>query len=169
MMAGFAAAGVWTAFGVDGYRIVAIPPVNDVVVPTAKSVVRESGAWLANYTLYPWMLLAPALAFFGALFTLFLSRAGKPGTALFASGAAVAGVILTAGFSMFPFVMPSSSDPNSGLTLWDAVSSRGTLQVMFWVVLVFLPVVAAYTGWVYKVMRGKITAQTIREGERSLY
>jgi len=169
MMASFAAAGMWMAWGIDGYRIVAIPPVNDIVLPTAKSVIKESGAWLANYTLYPWMLLAPALAFLGALCTVFLSRAGKPGTALFTSGAAVAGVILTAGFSMFPFVMPSSTDPNGGLTLWDAVSSRGTLQVMFWVVLVFLPIVIAYTSWVYRVMRGKITAQTIRDGGHSLY
>jgi cytochrome d ubiquinol oxidase subunit II len=169
MMASFAAAGVWVAGGIDGYRIVSIPPVNDIVLPTAKSVLMESGAWLTNYLLYPWMLLAPALAFLGAILTVFLSRAGKPATAFFTSGAAVTGVILTAGFSMFPFVMPSSTHPDSGLTLWDAVSSHNTLQVMFWVVLVFLPIVLAYTAWVYRVLRGKITAQTIRDGGHSLY
>jgi cytochrome d ubiquinol oxidase subunit II len=169
MLVGFAAAGVWVAYGVDGYRIVSIPPVNGIVVPTAKDVVRESGAWLRNYASYPWMLLAPLLAFLGAILTVFLSRGRRPGTAFVTSGLSIAGVILTAGLSMFPFVMPSSSDPNSSLTAWDAVSSHGTLQVMFWVVLVFLPIVVAYTGWVYRILRGKITNQTIREGNHTLY
>ena len=140
-----------------------------VFVPNAKDVVRESGAWLHNYALYPWMLFAPLLAFLGALLTVLLSRAGRAGTAFITSGAAVAGVILTAGLSMFPFVMPSSSDPDSSLTAWDAVSSHGTLQVMFWVVVVFLPIVMAYTGWVYRILRGKITAQTIRGGNHTYY
>ncbi|MEJ2566148.1 MAG: cytochrome d ubiquinol oxidase subunit II [Gammaproteobacteria bacterium] len=169
MLVGFAAAGVWVAYGVEGYRIVSIPPVNGIVVPTAKDVVRESGAWLRNYASYPWMLLAPLLAFLGAILTVFLSRGRRPGTAFVTSGLSIAGVILTAGLSMFPFVMPSSSDPNSSLTAWDAVSSHGTLQVMFWVVLVFLPIVVAYTGWVYRILRGKITNQTIREGNHTLY
>jgi cytochrome d ubiquinol oxidase subunit II len=168
-VASFAVAGVWMAYGIEGYRIVSIPPVNEIVVPTAKDVVRESGAWLRNYATYPWMLFAPALAFLGAIMTIFLSRAGKAGAAFITSGAAIAGIILTAGLSMFPFVMPSSSDPDSSLTAWDAVSSHGTLQVMFWVVLVFLPIVMAYTGWVYGVLRGKVTAQTIRDGSHTLY
>ena len=100
---------------------------------------------------------------------MFLSRTGKAGTAFITSGAAVAGVILTAGLSMFPFVMPSSSDPDSSLTAWDAVSSYGTLQVMFWVVVVFLPIVVAYTAWVYRVLRGKITTQSMRDRGQTLY
>ena len=169
MLAGFATAGVWIANGIEGYRIVSIPPVNGVVLPTAKEVVKEHGAWFRNYVMYPWMLLAPILAFLGAIFTILLSRAGRAGIAFFTSGSAITGVILTAGLSMFPFVMPSSSDPDSSLTLWDAVSSHGTLQVMFWVVLFFLPIVLAYTGWVYGVLRGKITSQTIHDGDHHLY
>ena len=169
MVVTFAVAGWWVAGGIDGYRIVAMPPVNGVIVPNAKDVVRESGAWLHNYALYPWMLFAPLLAFLGAVMTVFLSRTGRAGTAFITSGAAVTGVILTAGLSMFPFVMPSSSDPDSSLTAWDAVSSHGTLQVMFWVVVVFLPIVMAYTSWVYRILHGKITAQAIRDDSQTLY
>jgi len=169
MLAAFVAAGIWLASGIEGYRIVSMPPANEVIVPTAKVVVREHGAWMRNYVTYPWMSLAPLLALLGALATILLSRMGKAGTAFFTSGAAIAGVILTAGMSMFPFVMPSSSDPNSSLTAWDAVSSHGTLQVMFWVVVVFLPIVIAYTSWVYRVLRGRITTQTIRDGSHTLY
>lgn len=169
MMTGFALAGVWVAAGIEGYRIVSMPSVNDILLPTAKQVIKENGAWLHNYSLYTWMIFAPLLAFLGAIATIFLSRIGRSGTAFITSGATIAGVILTAGLSMFPFVMPSSSDPDSGLTAWDAVSSHGTLQVMFWVVLIFLPIVLAYTGWVYRVLRGKITIQSIRDGNHSLY
>jgi cytochrome d ubiquinol oxidase subunit II len=78
-------------------------------------------------------------------------------------------VILTAGLAMFPFIMPSSTFPNSSLTAWDAVSSHRTLQIMFWATVVFLPLIVAYTSWVYRVLRGKITVQTIRENEHTSY
>jgi cytochrome d ubiquinol oxidase subunit II len=93
----------------------------------------------------------------------------RAGLAFLASCAAVAGVVLTAGLSMFPFVMPSSSQPASSLTAWDAVSSARTLQVMFWGALIFLPLILAYTSWVYRVMRGRITVQQVRDGGHALY
>ena len=81
---------------------------------------------------------------------------------LLASALGVVGVILTAGFSMFPFIMPSITHPTSSLTAWDAVSSKLTLQLMFWVVVVFLPLITLYTMWAYAKMRGTITMETIR-------
>jgi cytochrome d ubiquinol oxidase subunit II len=115
------------------------------------------------------MLVAPALGFGGALLAIFWSRAGRTVAAFVATSASVTGIILTAGFSMFPFVMPSGTNPASSLTIWDAVSSHRTLQIMFWVVVVFLPIVLAYTAWVYRVLRGKITVEHVRAKPRSLY
>ena len=89
--------------------------------------------------------------------------------AFIASGLSLAGVILTAGFSMFPFIMPSSLDPVSSLTIWDATSSHLTLQLMFWAVLIFLPIILAYTSWVYRVMRGKVTEASVSEQSHSMY
>ena len=85
------------------------------------------------------------------------------------SSLAVAGVVLTAGFALFPFIMPSSTDPNSSLTVWDAVSSHRTLQIMFWATVIFLPLVIAYTAWAYRLMRGTITERHVRESSRVLY
>jgi cytochrome d ubiquinol oxidase subunit II len=65
--------------------------------------------------------------------------------------------------------MPSSSMPASSLTAWDAVSSYRTLQVMFWAVVIFLPLIVLYTSWVYRVMRGKITTEHVRQNTHSLY
>jgi cytochrome d ubiquinol oxidase subunit II len=70
---------------------------------------------------------------------------------------------------MFPFVMPSSTDPNSSLTLWDAASSYKTLGIMFIVTLIFLPLILLYTSWVYRVLRGKITVQTIKDNTHTAY
>jgi len=58
--------------------------------------------------------------------------------------------------------MPSSLDPNSSLTVWDASSSQHTLGIMLVVVVVFLPIVLAYTGWVYRVLRGRVTFEHIK-------
>ena len=56
---------------------------------------------------------------------------------------------------MFPFILPSSIDAKSSLTVWNASSSHMTLFIMLLVTVVFLPVVLAYTAWAYKVMFGR--------------
>ena len=166
---GFALAGVWIAFGIEGYRILAMPDPNSVFVPLAKTVEKASGAWLDNYGYYRWMLVAPLLGFAGAGLVWIFSRGGLAGRAFVASGFAVIGTILTAGFSLFPFVMPSSTHPDHSLTAWDATSSYLTLTWMFWAVLIFLPVVIVYTSWVFRVMRGKVTEQQIRKETHTAY
>ena len=158
----FAAAGAWIAGGIDGYRIVSIPPLDLVTPVLAKRVDRVAGAWLDNYGRYPPMALAPVLGFGGAVVVALTAQGRARVLPLLASACAVAGVIVTAGLSMFPFVMPSSTDPASSLTAWDAVSSKRTLQIMFWVVVVFLPLVTLYTTWAYAKLRGTITLDTIR-------
>jgi cytochrome d ubiquinol oxidase subunit II len=169
MIAAFAAAGVWLAMGIDGFRIVSMPAAGTSPNVLAKVVEQAGGAWMNNYTLYPWMMAAPSLGFAGALLALLLSAKDRPGTAFVFSGIALAGVILTAGFSLFPFIMPSSLDPRSSLTVWDATSSHLTLTLMFWAVVIFLPIIILYTSWVYSVMRGKVTEARIREETHSMY
>lgn len=164
----FAAAGFWIATGIDGYRIASMPAPDSAFAPAAKVVERVPAGWLANYTKYPWTIAAPVAAFAAALLALMSVRRWST-FALVLSCISVAGVVLTAGFALFPFIMPSSSDPKSSLTAWDAVSSYRTLQIMFWAVLIFMPIILAYTSWVYRVMRGKVTTEHVRENTHSLY
>ena len=159
----FGAAGVWVATGVDGYRVTSMPDPNSLINPLAKSVMRVRGAWLENYIRFPLMLAAPVAAFAGALGVALLTTLRHPLLTLLASATSVTGVILTAGLSMFPFVMPSSSDPASSLTAWDSVSSHRTLQLMFWVTVVFVPLIGLYTSWVYSRLWGKVTVETVRD------
>jgi len=169
MIVGFALAGIWLSLGIEGFRLVSGPDANAMPNILGKTVETAAGAWLSNYTQYPWMVLAPVLGFLGVVVALLFSAKDRPGLAFIASGTAIAGVILTAGFSMFPFIMPSSLDPASSLTVWDATSSHLTLQLMFWATLIFLPLILLYTSWVYRVMRGKVTEQQVSEQSHSMY
>ncbi|MBK9130084.1 MAG: cytochrome d ubiquinol oxidase subunit II [Gammaproteobacteria bacterium] len=169
MIVAFALAGAWLYLGVEGYRIVSMPPADAMPNILGKAVERGAGAWFENYASYPLTLLAPALGIMGAALALRFSSRDRPGTAFVFSGLSLAGVILTAGISMFPFIMPSSIRPDHSLTAWDATSSQLTLTWMFWATLFFLPIVIAYTAWVYRVMRGKVTAKMIEEKSHSVY
>jgi cytochrome d ubiquinol oxidase subunit II len=165
----FAGAGVWIATGIHGYRISAMPDTSSAFMPIAKTVVSASGAWLDNYQRWPLTQAFPAAAFAGALLVMLFSARRMPLAAFLSSGLTVAAIILTAGAAMFPFVMPSSLAPGSSLTAWDAVASHKSLAVMFWVVVIMLPIVVSYTGWVYRVVRGKVTEEHIRENEHTAY
>jgi cytochrome d ubiquinol oxidase subunit II len=165
----FAFAGVWIAYGIDGYMITSIQNVNLAINPLSKTVAKVSGAWMRNYDTYSWMKLAPIAGFAGIALSLLSAQLKNERTAFMFSSIAIAGIILTAGFSMFPFIMPSSTDPSSSLTIWDAVSSKKTLGIMFIVTIIFLPLIMMYTSWVYRVLRGKITVQSIKDNTHTAY
>lgn len=169
VIAVFALAGLWLTVGIDGFRIVDMPPTDGISNPLLKVVAQEEGAWLANYTAYPWTVLAPITGFLGAFGAMLLAAGDRPGAAYLSSSLSLAGVILTAGMAMFPFIMPSSTDTVSSLTVWDATSSHRTLMVMFWATLIFLPIVLAYTVWTYRRMWGAVTEQQIRDNTHSAY
>ncbi|HEY4353951.1 MAG TPA: cytochrome d ubiquinol oxidase subunit II [Paraburkholderia sp.] len=165
----FLLAGVLIATVIGGYQIVDAAPLDTVSNPLLKSVTGAPGLWLANYALYPWMLAAPIAGVLGALLAALLAKSRFETSAFLATSLMVIGVILTAGFSMFPFIMPSSLDARSSLTVWDSTSSRMTLQIMLIAVVIFLPIILVYTSWVYRVMRGKVTAQALEQNSHSMY
>jgi len=157
----FALAGLWVAFGLDGYVVTSLQDGAGPSNPLGKTVVAETGAWLSNYSRRPWTLVAPVLGFLGAgLAWIGLDRRAWK-TALLGSSSMIIGIIATAGLALFPFLLPSSSNPNASLTVWDASSSQLTLWIMLLATLIFLPIVLAYTAWAYRVMRGPVTLDSI--------
>ena len=70
--------------------------------------------------------------------------------------------------ALFPFLLPSSEVADDGLTVWNASSSERTLRIMLIAVAVFLPIVLAYTVWVFRVLKGRITLEVLR-GHSELY
>jgi cytochrome bd ubiquinol oxidase subunit II len=165
----FIAAGVLVATRINGFEITHAPPLDAVANPLLKRADAEPGLWMANYIAYPWMMLAPLAGILAGLLALLLASSRFVKLCFIATGLLVTGVILTAGFSMFPFIMPSSLDPASSLTLWDATSSQTTLGIMLIAVAVFVPLIMLYTGWVYRVMRGKVTVEGVEQNSHSMY
>ena len=164
----FALAGVWITY-LDGYHISSEIFPNQASNPIAKFVKRGPGLWLDNYGHFPALWALPATTFFSGLMTLTLSKFDKPGSAFVFSSIVVSSIVLTAGCSMFPFIIPSSISANSSLTVWDSSSSITTLNLMFWVTVIFLPVILVYTSWVFRVFRGKVTVEHIRKNNHSVY
>ncbi|MFD2181522.1 cytochrome d ubiquinol oxidase subunit II [Rhodoplanes azumiensis] len=167
--AAFALGGLWVWFGIDGYRIVSEPAHSALPNPLAKEVVREAGAWFAVYATLPVAMLLPATGLLAPLAARALSAMNRPGLGFVASSLGMTGIIGTAGAAMFPFVMPSSAEPNSSLTVWDAPSSQLTLTIMFFAVVIFLPVVLGYTLWCYRAMWGKVTVAEIEAKKYHAY
>jgi len=165
----FSLAGLWIMLDINGYQIVSMPATDAMPNPLTKVVAMGENSWMTNYSLYPWMMSAPILGLIAAGFTLLLTKARRPGLGFVSSSLAMSGVILTAGFSLFPFVMPSSTQMNSSLTLWDASSSHLTLTVMFWAAVIFIPIILLYTVWTYRVMWGRVTLEQIRSNSHSVY
>jgi cytochrome d ubiquinol oxidase subunit II len=159
----FVAAGAWVSSALVGQRISSGADPLGPSSPLLKTVVLSPGAWLGNYRAHPVLWLAPLIALLAASIAWVLLRVGRAGAAFISSALTVAATILTAGIALFPFLMPSSSEPDQGLTVWDASSSAKTLFIMLLAVIVLLPIVLAYTAWVFHVLRGKITLEYMRK------
>jgi cytochrome d ubiquinol oxidase subunit II len=165
----FAAAGVWLVNGIDGYVITSTLDLAGQSNPTTKTVAVEAGAWLANYDKYPVTMLFPILGLVMPVLVILASRFNRSGFAFLFSSLAIAGVIATCGAAMFPFVMPSSLEPNVSLTMWDATASQMTLKVMTFAAIIFVPTVLSYTIWTYYKMYGRLNRAFIEENKTSLY
>lgn len=156
----FALGGFWLGF-MDGHVVTSTINPNGPINPLAKTVALASGGWLANYATYPWMIAGPVIGLVGlALAAMSFLFRWKLLT-LVANSIGIFGIVATAGLSLFPFLLPSSSMPNAGLTLWDASSSHMTLFIMLLVTVLFLPIILAYTAWVFRVMRGPVTVESL--------
>ena len=165
----YAAAGVALWAMVDGYRITSAISVAGPSNPMFKTAEVAAGAWFLNYAAHPWTLAAPLLGLAAPLLALVFLRLRRAVPALLASALGIAAIILSVGASMFPFILPSSLDPRASLTVWDSSSSHMTLFIMLVVTTIFIPLIVAYTSWVYKVLWGKVDGQAISDGKGHAY
>ncbi|AFT71316.1 Putative transmembrane cytochrome bd-II oxidase subunit II [Alloalcanivorax dieselolei B5] len=158
----FAIGGFWVS-NMDGYRIVTAMDPQGPSNPLRKEVVSEAGIWLNNYRAQPVLWLVPLAGFAGAALAL-MGLFWRVGALSFlGSKLSVAAIITTVGVSMFPVILPSSTDPGHSLTVWDSSSSHYTLGVMLFATVVFLPIILLYTAWVYKVLWGKVRESDVNK------
>ena len=166
----FVAGGFWVAGGLNGHVITSAVDVQGPSDPMLKTVSVQAGAWMANYAKWPLMWIAPALGVAGALLALLLltarahmlaflaSALSIAGLAFLASALSIAGIILTAAsrYSVPDALVVEPARRADGL----GPSSHMTLWIMVIAVAIFL-IVTLYTAWVYRVMRGKVTPESV--------
>ncbi|WP_294910444.1 cytochrome d ubiquinol oxidase subunit II [Tatumella sp. UBA2305] len=169
MLVCFVLAGIWVAYGIEGYVVKSVIDHHAASNPVGKDVVRETGAWMANFKASPVLWVFPVLGVVLPLLTVLCSRMNKGAWAFIFSSLTIACVIMTAGVAMFPFIMPSDTNPGMSLTMWDATSSLRTLTTMTFAAIIFVPLILAYTAWCYYKMYGRITKDDIERNSHSLY
>ena len=163
----FLIGGYLVATQLPGYTVVSGADHFGFSNPLHKQVIMSQGAWLNNFRLYPSLLVVPTLAIGCALLVALLAQ-WQTGLAFICNAVSMAGILGTAGISMFPFILPSSTDPRSSLLVWDASSSQLTLMIMLVAALIFVPIILLYTSWVYRVLRGTVELKKL-EAEKNAY
>ncbi|CAK2151966.1 cytochrome d ubiquinol oxidase subunit II [Vibrio crassostreae] len=164
----FVIGGFWVQ-SIEGYVITSTIDTFADSNPLNKEVSLQVGAWMTNFETYPAMWAAPILGVAMPLLAVIASRFERGGFAFLFSSLSNAGVILTAGFAMFPFVMPSSLNPSHSLTMWDSTASELTLGLMTAVAAVMVPVILGYTTWTYYKMFGRLDKKHIEDNDVSAY
>lgn len=153
----FLIAGAW-AYTFDGWELTSLAPEGSYHQITGKTVTIIENGLFANYVKLPICIIVPVLAVLFMLLAAINAKKGKAGKGILYSSLGIAFTICTAAVALFPFVMPSSKDPASSLTIWDATSSHLTLNMMLYAVIIFVPIALAYTIWAYAKMWGKASA-----------
>jgi cytochrome d ubiquinol oxidase subunit II len=137
----------------------------EALAKTLSSIaVAVAGAWavwaqLAYSVAWTWAAVAvAAVALLAAHVAVELKRFGWAFIA--SAGAIIAAVVLIFG-SLYPDVMPSSTDSAYSLTIANASSTDYTLTVMTWVAGFLTPVVLIYQSWSYWVFRRRLSVEDI--------
>lgn len=146
-------AGAWVPHLV-GYKIISSMDHNAFASPIHKTVIRAAGV----YGAHGWTYIIPGIAILASIASIVHSSKRRLGFAFLASSVSIFATVTTAGVGMFPFIIPSSSNPSESLTVWDASSSMLTLKLMLIITCTVLPIVLGYTIWVYYKMRGTLLA-----------
>jgi cytochrome d ubiquinol oxidase subunit II len=84
------------------------------------------------------------------------AKAGKEGRAFFASSVTIACMTGLSALSLFPRLVPALGDLTNSLTIYNASSSQTTLSTMLVIALIGMPLVIAYTIFIYRVFKGKV-------------
>lgn len=166
----FAGGGVLVWLGwLGGYRVTSAIDWGGPSNPLGKTVVADPSAWLASFAAHQALWLVPALGIGGALLAALGFHKRAAGLTFLASKLGVAMIVTTVGVAMFPILLPSSTHPDHSLAVFDASSSRATLRNMLVATVIFMPIILAYTAWVYRVLWGRVSEKSVEDAGTSAY
>lgn len=158
-------------FALHGAVFIALKTAGEVHEDAVKLAVRLSvpavvvgGAFalwtqLAYGKTWTWILVGVAAV--ALLAVVALTARVREGWAFVFTSIAIVCVVVLLFASLFPAVMPSTTDPAFSLTIENASSSPYTLKVMTWAAAFAAPVVIGYQAWTYWVFSKRISAASI--------
>ena len=160
---------LWVFMGIDRPEITVMASTSAPSNPLHKTVIGNGASWLQHFMHYPWMWLAPIAGLGGFTMAWLWGKGESRMGAFLFSSIGIVGIALSVGFALFPFLLISSTDPGSSLTLWDASSSHSTMLLAFWITVIFLPIVLLYTRFVYRIIWGSVTEESVLKDSHTLY
>ncbi|MCH9770243.1 MAG: cytochrome d ubiquinol oxidase subunit II [Gammaproteobacteria bacterium] len=155
----------------SGYHLIASPP-HPTITPLLNKVGSMSGDWFLSYAQYPWKFYGPIIAYAGIIISMWANHVRWLRAAFWSSCFGVGGIIATAGFSLFPFIMPSSTNPNQSLTVWNATSSQYALNIMLYVGVVLLFIILCYKIFAFHTIwsqKPTLTEQDLLQDKQEYY
>ncbi|TCK22339.1 cytochrome d ubiquinol oxidase subunit II [Pseudonocardia endophytica] len=158
-------------FALHGAVFLALKTSGDVRVRARTAAIRAGVAvvplggafllWTALGYGPSWLLVPVVIAAAALVVATVLAGRDRDGWAFTATVAAIVAVVVTLFGSLYPDVMPSSTDPAHSLTVTNAASTPYTLTIMTWVAAVFTPIVLAYQAWTFWVFRRRLDRSTV--------
>lgn len=129
-----------------------------VLVVTAATFMIQPQV-LRNFERAPWGFVFPILAILGLAGVAWYRKEGDELKGFLASSLYIVGMMTSAAFGIFPYVLPSSTDPNLGLTLYNTAAAPYGLAVGvgWWVPGIILAVV--YFIHTYRRFGGKVVVE----------
>ncbi len=101
-----------------------------------------------------WILLV--ILFVSIISIPVMTKSGKYGYAFLSSSIMILVMIGLTALSLFPKLVPSSINLENSLTIYNSSSSQTTLNTMFIIALIGVPIVLAYTIFIYRIFKGKV-------------
>lgn len=115
------------------------------------------------------VIAAAAVAAVCLIMSVLFNARDREGWAFGFGAATIVTAVVSLFFALFPYVMPSSTDPAYSLTIDNASSTDYTLTIMSWAALIFLPMIVLYQGWTYWVFRKRVTRATIERAAAEVH
>ena len=113
----------------------------------------------ARFGTSPWGFAFPALALAGLIGVKFWGTSASDLKAFLASAVYLAGMLCSAAYGVFPFVLPSYGKPDYGLTVYNAAAPHYGLTVGLWWFIPGMLLATGYSIFVYRHTAGKVPAE----------
>ncbi|MFJ8816649.1 cytochrome d ubiquinol oxidase subunit II [Amycolatopsis thermoflava] len=112
-----------------------------------------------------WTWATTAVAALGLVAAIAMTGQRRDGWAFAFTALAIVATTATLFGSLYPDVLPSTTDAANSLTTTNAASTPYTLKIMTWVAVAFTPIVLLYQGWTYWVFRKRVTRASIPDSQ----